>query len=197
VHDEDLRPRRFTLADVMVLVAATAPGLLLLRAAVDLDLFNRSANPKAPPGRNFVEYLSVSGGCILSTLTFAVLVLSLYKARGNFRQIIGGPGFIACAAVAAASVLPVCYFAIGMMCDTGLGSFRAPLYFNNLFARLTHGAGPMIGGAWIALALSGRWRPGPAWTDRLGCMLGLAWIFIYVYSELYFIVQPLLVRFAS
>lgn len=192
-----LPARRFTLADVMVLVAATTPGLIVLRAAVDLDLFNRAPNPKAPAGRNFIEYLSVSGGCILGSLTFAVLVLSLYKPRGKFREIIGGPGFVACAAVAAASVLPVAYFAIGMTCDTGLGSLKAPLYVNNLFARLTHGAGPMIGGAWIALALSGRWRPGPTWTDRLGCVLGISWICISLYIELYFIVQPLLVRLAS
>ena len=193
----DLPPRRFALADVMALVAATAPGLIVLRAAVNLDLFNLPPNPKAPRGRHFIEYLSVSGGCILGSLTFAVLVLSLYKPRGEIREIIGGPGFVACAAVAAASVLPVVYFAIGMTCDIGLGSLRVPLYLNNLFGRLAHGAGPMISGAWIALALSGRWRPGPTWTDRLGCMLGIGWICMYVYIQLYFIVQPLLIRLAS
>ena len=171
--------------------------MIVLRATVDRGLFNLPPNRKAPPGRSFVEYLSISGGCILGSLTFAVLVLSLYKPRGKLREIIGGPGFVACAAVALASVLPVAYFAIGMMCDTGLGSLQVTLYFNNLFWRLTHGAGPMISGAWIALALSGRWRPGPLWTDRLGCVLGISWICIYVYCELYFIVQPLIVRLLS
>jgi hypothetical protein len=193
----DVPRRRLTLADVMVLVAALAPGLMLLRAAVELGLFNPTPNPKASPGRNIVEYLSLAGGCLLGSLTFAVLVMSLYKPREKLREIIGGPGLIASAAVAAAAVLPVAYFAIGVACDTGLGASRLPLYFNNLFARLTHCAGPMIIGAWIALALSGRWRPGPTWTDRLGCLLGVGWICIYLYCELYFIVQPLLISLTA
>jgi hypothetical protein len=193
----DLPRRRFTLADVMVLVAATAPGLILLRVAVDLDLFHLYPNPTAPPGRNFLQYLSTSGGCILSGLTLAVLVLSLHRPRGHLREIIGGPGFVACAAVAAASVLPIAGFVIGVMWNNGLGSLRVPLYFGNLFAGLTHYAGAMIIGAWIALALVGRWRPGPTWSDRLGCVLGIGWICIYIFSELYFIIQPLLVWLAS
>ena len=31
----------------------------------------------------------------------------------------------------------------------------------------------MILGAWITLALLGRWRPNPTWADRAGCVLGL------------------------
>jgi hypothetical protein len=193
----DLPRRRITVADVMVLVATMVPGLILLRVTVDLDLFNLPLNPKAPPGRNFIEYLSVAGGSILGTMTLALLVLSLYKPGRSLREIIGGPGFVACAAVVAASVLPAAYSVIGVTWNTALGFPRFSLYLNNLFARWTHGAGAMIIGAWIALALVGRWRPVPTWTDRLGCVLGICWICIYVYSELYFIVQPLLVRLAS
>jgi hypothetical protein len=176
----DLPRRRITVADVMVLVAAMAPGLILLRAAADLDLLNLPLNPKAPPGRNFIEYLSVAGGSILGSMTFALLVLGLYKPGRGLREIIGGPGFVACAAVVAASVLPAAYFVIGVTWDTGLGTPRFSSYLNNLFARWTHGAVAMIIGASIALALVGRWRPGPTWTDRLGCVLGNCWICIYV-----------------
>ena len=33
-----------------------------------------------------------------------------------------------------------------------------------------------VAGAWLALALSGRWRPEPDWLDRAGRVLGLLWI---------------------
>ena len=159
--------------------------MIVLRATVDHGLFNLPPNRKAPPGRSFVEYLSIFRGVHPRQLDIRSACTEPVQARGKLREIIGGPGFVACAAVALASVLPVAYFAIGMMCDTGLGSLQVTLYFNNLFWRLTHGAGRMISGAWIALALSGRWRPGPLWTDRLGCVLGISWICIYVYCELY------------
>ncbi len=37
-------------------------------------------------------------------------------------------------------------------------------------------------GAWIALALSGRWRPEPSWVDRSGCLLGMLWLGVTVLS---------------
>jgi hypothetical protein len=188
--------RKFSLADAMVLVAATAPGLILLRTASDLGLFNLSSNPKSPPGRLFIEYLSTSSGCVLGSLTFAVLVLCLHRPWPNRREVIGRPGFVACAAAAAAAFLPLAYFVVGLTSPTDLGSIT-PMYFNIMLAQFTHGAGAMIIGAWIALALVGRWQPGPTWKDWLGCVIGACWICIYVCFHLYFIMQPLLRRWTT
>lgn len=188
--------RRFSLADAMVLVAAMAPGLILLRTAVALDLFNLVPNPKAPPGRDFINSLSVSSASILSSLTLATLVLSFHKPRPNLREVMRLPGFVACVAVMAASLLPLVHFVIGVTTLSATG-LNVALYFNNTLARLTLSAGEMIIGAWIALALLGRWRPGPNWKDRLGCVLGACWIFIYGWTELYFIMQPLRVWWTS
>ena len=33
-----------------------------------------------------------------------------------------------------------------------------------------------IGGAWLALALGGRWNPEPTWVDRMGRGLGVFWL---------------------
>jgi hypothetical protein len=35
---------------------------------------------------------------------------------------------------------------------------------------------PAVAGAWLALALSGRWRPERDWLDRAGRVLGVCWI---------------------
>jgi hypothetical protein len=195
-HVPDIPERRFSLADAMVLVAATVPGLMLLRSAVALGSFSLSPNPQAPRGRIFIHELSVSNGCILGSLTFAVLVLSFHRPRPNLREVIGRPGFVACAAVMAASLLPLVHFVIGVTTLTATG-LKVDLYFNNTMLWLVNSAGPMIIGAWIALALVGRWRPAPTWKDRLGCVLGVCWIFIYVSTELYFIMQPLRVWWTS
>ena len=64
--------------------------------------------------------------------------------------------------------------------------------FNNMFARWIVGAGPMILGAWIALAFQGRWRPIPTWTDQAGCVLGACFLLIYLYGQIYFdVVLPI------
>jgi hypothetical protein len=39
-----------------------------------------------------------------------------------------------------------------------------------------NGTAKAIAAAWLILALSGRWRPERTWVDRLGCLIGLAWI---------------------
>jgi hypothetical protein len=35
---------------------------------------------------------------------------------------------------------------------------------------------PAVAGAWLALVLSGRWRPEPDWIDRAGRAFGVCWI---------------------
>ncbi len=37
-----------------------------------------------------------------------------------------------------------------------------------------------VRGIWLGLAASGRWRPERSWVDRLGRVLGVAWIAITI-----------------
>ena len=183
--------RRFTLADAMVLVAATTPGLVLIRIANGLELFAADPTGRSPFGRRLVEYLCVAGGSILTPLMLAVLVLRIRELRPNPSEAFQGPGFMACVAVLVASILPVAYYVVSVVITIGdaFPIFSTP--FNNLFARLAMGAGPLIVGAWLAMACLGRWKISPSWADRLGCVLGILWILIYLYAELYFIAHPL------
>jgi hypothetical protein len=191
------RRRRFTLADAMLLVAATTPGMILLRIAVGFNLFARDPSPRVPPGRDFVEFLSLAVACVLLSLSPAVLVLTARLPEPTRRDVIGGPGFVACLAAMVALVFPLAYFAVGVAFSHGIVN-NITLYYNNMVGRWVHVAGPMITGAWLALALVGRWQVKPIWTDRLGCVIGACCVLLYVYVEFYFIVVlPLLRWWAS
>ncbi len=47
-------------------------------------------------------------------------------------------------------------------------------------------------GAWVALALTGRWRVGPSWLDRAGCFIGLCFILSHIHYRLYYVLVPFL-----
>jgi hypothetical protein len=190
MHDPPVR--RFTLADAMLFVAATAPGLVLLRIGAGLGLFSTERAPNAPWGREFIEYLATAGGCLLVPIALLVLVLSLRGRRTQSRDIAQGPGFTACVALIVASVLPIAYFAVRVAKADGINrSIEISLNFNNSFGRLELYGGPMIAGAWLALALSGRWRPRKTWLDRLGCLVGACYIIMFTYTQVYLLVAYL------
>ena len=190
MHDPPVR--RFTLADAMLLVAATAPGLVLLRIAAGLGLFSTERGPNDPWGRDFIEQLAIAGGCLLVPIALLVLVLSLRGRGTQSRDIAQGPGFTACVALVVASVLPIAWFAVRVAkADEFNRSNEISLNFNNSFGRLELYGGPMIAGAWLALALSGRWRPGETWLDRLGCFVGACYIIMFVYTKLYLFIAYL------
>src|SRR5262245_29750962 len=136
-------PRPFTIADAMVLVAMLAPAWVLLRIAVGFGLFTSNPATKPLPGRMFIEYLSLSGGCLLICSTLAVLTLSLRQPWPPIREVIGGPGLVACIAAMTAGVLPLAYFLVGVLISHGLvANLVTP--FGNIFGRWIAVAGPMV-----------------------------------------------------
>jgi len=174
-----------------VMIAAITPGLVLIRVGMGLGLFEfgtltEPGGRPSPLARQLVEFFNVGGGCILAGLVPAVLMIGLYRAQPSRREAARGPGLVACFVAVAASILPLVWFAGRVLIESRL---RYPIYsvpFNNMFGRWMIAAGPMILGAWIALAIQGRWRPNPTWTDRVGCVLGSCFLLIYLYSEIYF-----------
>ncbi len=189
--------RRFNLGDAMVMIAAITPSLVLIRVGVGFGLFEvgkltETGGRPSALARQLVEFFNVGGGCILAGLVPAVLILGLYRAQPSWRDAARGPGLVACFVAVAAAILPIIWFAGMVLIESRL---PYPIYsvpFNNVFGRWMIAAGPMILGAWIALALTGRWRPNSTWTDRAGCVLGLCFVLIYLYSEIYFdVVRPI------
>lgn len=173
-------PRRsFTLADAMFLAAAFAPGFILLRMAYRLGLLAFMSDQP----RYVLTTISV---CVLPPLMLAILIWSLWVPRGSpRREIVAGPGFIACAVVVLASCFPIA------QCASHVHVFdRFSLYlgFVQVGAVVDMTAPPMVLAAWVALALAGRWKPRRVWTDLLGCGLGILWVSIYIVTNAYYTV---------
>ncbi len=183
------RSRPFTLADAMILVAATTPSLILLRLAASLGLLTLKIS--LAPALVYLSIVTVGGACILVGLTLALLILTVRQPRRDRRHAIRGPGFVVCAVVLVASALPITIFAVSQL-QQGLGE-NLDVYLDELVRNLVSCAGPMIISAWLALVLAGRWRPRPICSDRLGRVTGACWVFLYACNRLaYDIVLPLI-----
>jgi hypothetical protein len=182
--------RRFNIGDAMVMIAAVTPSLVLIRVGVRLGLFeigkmHEAGGRPSTLARQLVEFFNVGGGCILAGLVPAVLILGLYTAQPSRRDAARGTGLVTCFVAVVASILPIFWFAGTVLVES---RDPYPIYspaFNNLFGRWILAVGPMVMGVWIALAIQGRWRPNPTWTDRAGCVLGACFLLIYLYMEIY------------
>jgi hypothetical protein len=178
------------------MIAAITPSLVLIRIGVGFDLFEVGRLTESgwqPPslGRQLVEIFHVGGGCVLAGLVPAILILGLYRAQPSWRDAARGPGLVTCFMALVASILPILWFVGAVLVESRSPSPTYSVPFNNLFDRWIAAAAPMILGAWITLALLGRWRRSPTWADRAGCVLGLCFLLIYLYGELYFVVRSI------
>jgi hypothetical protein len=163
----DLLRRRLTFADAMILVAAIAAAFALARAYV----------LRVMPGSHPAFFVRMTIVFVALALTIALIPLRLLRPRPCH---IGRlPGFVACCAVALASA-----FILAGQANTWLQPLTGPeraepnirainLVFNLLRLDLYSTA---VAGSWLALALSGRWRPERDWIDRGGRALGACWI---------------------
>jgi hypothetical protein len=170
--------RRFTLADAMVLVAATAAGLPLSQAFYAALIENRPG--RLGPIRSASDLLryaptgAVAASPCLALWSLALTLLVLRRPRPRWRRLMTRPGPVACLAAAAAYAACTAMLAL-------------------LWALPGHGVGPpdwallpalilplqigiAVAATWSLLALTRRWRPEPVWIDRWGRLLGLCWI---------------------
>lgn len=111
---------------------------------------------------------------MLASLTLGALVLADRRPGPPLRRVAGRPGPIAC--VAAASALAVAFL---MMAPTLLMTRGGPgfeVQLNAAWAHCGRQCGQVVAGAWLALALAGRWRPDRGWVDWMGRALGWAWL---------------------
>jgi hypothetical protein len=182
--------RRLTLADLMLLVAATAPGLAVARFADTLGLYDERVTRGAGKVRLALEAMYVFGTPVLIPWTLLVLFLSVRGPGPSLRRVAGRPGFVACACV----VLTILIQAPALIVRASL--IRSFSEVGTLYVRATgaisENSGELILGAWLALALAGRRRPGPSWADRFGCILGIIYILIFLSNTFYFALLPIL-----
>ena len=100
---------RITIADVMVMIAATALGLVFVRYENYIGIFDKVAG--GLPGQLFVARLMFLCEPPLFAWTLAVLILGLRRRRSVEHPVVRGPGFVACVAVLVAVLDRGAYFA--------------------------------------------------------------------------------------
>jgi len=171
-------PRRFGIADALILVAATAAGLAASRGidarltegdaiwsrAIDLPQWARM-------------YWGVMAMPMAAAWSLAALDLRRRRPHPSPPRLSRQPGWAATlAATLALLIAPA--GTLGLALTTmGVDPLDDPTFLAiRLFYRATAFASVSVAVAWIALATSGRWRAEPTWIDRLGRLLGVYWI---------------------
>jgi hypothetical protein len=184
--------RRIGVRDVMILIAATALGLALLRLRITLakvPLFLQELTRVIFSGRSFAAKVVVVTGVLelINPVVFAwtagIVVIRILPPRPRLRRLAAQPGFIACAMFLAAALFAYAILAFTIVTR---GRLRVPLGTSLTPALINyHGIATLLsvqqGGwavavAWLMLALAGRWAAEPSWIDRLGRALGVFWL---------------------
>lgn len=168
----DQAPNRpFTLASLMVLVAATGVGMAIFRT-YSASLAGPLLRHWAPPFRT-IETIYGAWSCIAACWMIALLLLRYQRPHPRRGRLARRPGHAACCVAAVA-------LSVGTLLEMTRFAFRdlteRPSSFYQSWITVSVRVGPAVAGAWLLLALSGRWRSDPGWIDRLGRLLGCCWI---------------------
>jgi hypothetical protein len=173
--------RNATLADLIILVGATAVGLALLRWTWPGYWPTNGYSWPSPGGgtaRTFIDsalrhVLGAAPPLLLAWMA-GFLAIRLRGPRPRWRQLARRPG----TAAAIASMLAVLLI-LAMFAGVN-GTPGRSLEFWYTFLLLSYLAGPSVIGAWATLASTGLiWR-GAGWIERLGIGLGIGWIALTV-----------------
>lgn len=169
-------PRRFTIADGMILIAALA------LAWVGVSLIRTPARFGDPASWWGVKAVGASVGALLP-ITLAVLILRLRRPCPAREPLWQQPGWVAGVAVAVA-------FAFILFTESARRMPSVAVQWNEprrILTRSIWGLMRSIWGfqffgpcavlvAWAILWFSGRWKRPQDWVDWLGMVLGYCWI---------------------
>lgn len=168
----------------MGLIIATAFAVFLLRTGFGWNLF--ALDSSLSPGAQRMDHCGVAGGCLLLPFAVVLPILALRDRRTPRRDVVQRPGFVSCIVVVSSAVLPCFHFASRCVYEIQAHTKVVdPITFYNSFLELRAQAGPAILGAWVALALAGRGRVRPARGDLAGCLVGLGFLLLFIYSKVY------------
>jgi hypothetical protein len=162
--------RKFHILDAMVLVAAVAGGLALDSVA------NRPLASTVRQIQSVETYRAIRSVIsrttpILLAVTIACLALRLRGPGRSLRRLARTPGSMAL--VSASTVIALEYL-IGLI-QTATGT-HPNFVINPVGASFDMNPGLAVAGAWMTLAMGGRWHSDRTWIDRAGLGLGVGWV---------------------
>ena len=162
--------RRFTLFDLMVLVAASAAGVAMLRpymVTINGPNFRNSGHLRT------MEATYGAWSLVAAWWMLALLVLQYRGPHPGRWRLARRPGHVAClVAMVALAVGGLHHLVQYVFQDES----HRPFSCHQLWITASVHVGPTIAGTWLLLAMSGRWKSDPGWMDRLGRGLGWLWI---------------------
>jgi hypothetical protein len=187
-------PRKFTILDGMILVAAVAGAFGLHRTVVDAREKHGHISYVEDGIESIASRAIEAEFPLLVTLTPALLIMRLRRRRPQWLRLARQPGM----AASCAAMIPIATSLI----DLGQAAWNLEHpdgLFGELFlsippVRVLYGGyGSAVGlwvlGAWLILGVSGRRRPEKSWIDRLGRVVGAGWLSILAINALVFIVR--------
>jgi hypothetical protein len=187
---DDLRPRRFSLSDTLVLIAAAALVLSADRAVLWI-WSSFSAWFQDVPSWSPAETRRMAWSLALAGFSFPMLCSLLARRADRARLRRGAPGLFvhpAIATVAAVRLVGWAAQAAIFALFQGRPDFYATRWtvevLDYLRDDLRRDGVIAILAAWLALAVVGRWRPETSWDDRLGRIVGLVWVVFYLGVQL-------------
>lgn len=160
---------RLSLLDAMVMIAATALGILPARWTLgehQKTKFSNLAQRVVYAANDFLPP-------VLVAWSVAVLILGLVGHRLSRRAIARRPGFIACLTAVLFTVYAV---AVSFMFRVLQDPEQIGQHYLNLLFTLSNYVGPSIAGAWLVHALIGSRFFRATGVELMGCLVGLGWV---------------------
>ncbi len=176
-----LRPRSFTIADLMILVAGSAIGVFWTQAAhLGQNLLPTSSSPWREHWRGWLQ----APVPVLASAAVATLICRMIPPRPPLRRLARQPGSTALVLITLIVLRVGAILGIGAVLapffdpkTLGAASTVYPLRLSTLSYQIFN-AGKMAAALWIWQAAAGRWRPERSWIDRTGRGLGIALILL-------------------
>jgi hypothetical protein len=171
------RERPFTIADAMILIAATAAGLALTRRG-PMEWLNWE------PGQWFWKvgrFLQGPATLFGVTMSLGLIVIRLRRPRPRIIRVMRQPGMAAACAVVVATVAAVVWWtAFDLFTEGGWSTKESIARISRLQGETV---GPTVATVWLGLWLAGRWRPEKSWIDSSGQALGLLFLISLPFSR--------------
>lgn len=175
------RPRKFTVRDGVVLIAAVAIGLAWSRGLMEETSYLTGGHGgEGAPWPPLASTLMLESWWVrasysfVAALTIGMVWLRAFRPRPGLRRLTRQPGAVACGAVSAAVLVQMLPKLSGFvyLFYSGEPWWSKHWVVQGSFESMA------VFVAWLLLVLSGRWQHEKGWVDLLGWMLGVFWLVV-------------------